>query len=207
MTALAETRDNETGNHIRRTQHYVRALAEALHWRPEFRSRIDEAAIKLLSKSAALHDIGIVGIPDHILLKPGKVSEAELAIMQTHAELGWAALAEAERNLGETNSYLAFAREIAYTHHKNWDGTGYARRLRGEEISISGRLMEIADTYDAIVSQRVYRPARSHEEAVSAIVEASGRQFDPALVESFVEVAPIFKEIHRRFADGGSGDS
>ena len=201
MASLAETRDDETGNHIRRTQYYVRALAEALQRHPEFSDQFDEWTVDLLFKSAAVHDIGKVGIPDRILLKPGRLNEAEFAIMRTHTELGWAALAEAERNLGETGSFLRYAREIAYTHHEKWDGTGYPRRLTGEEIPISGRLMAIADAYDAIVSERVYKSARTHEEAVAVILAESGRHFDPALVAVFAEIAPEFKKIHQRFSD------
>ncbi len=201
FASLAETRDVETGNHIRRTQHYVRALAEALRQRPHVRGELDEATVELMFKSAALHDIGKVGIPDHILLKPGKLDEAEFAIMRRHTELGQAAIARAEREVGDISFFLAMAREIAYTHHEKWDGSGYPRGLKGEHIPLPGRIMAIADAYDAIVSERVYKPARTHEEAVAAIIEGSSRHFDPALVGVFIEIAPIFKEIHRRFAD------
>lgn len=204
LASLAETRDVETGNHIRRTQHYVRALAEASQRRIEFRSQLDEATIELMFKSAALHDIGKVGIPDRILLKPGKLEPAELAIMQTHAEIGRATIANAEQEADDISSFLAMAREIAHTHHEKWDGTGYPRGLKGEDIPLSGRIMAIADAYDAIVSERVYKPVRSHETAVDEIVRCSGSHFDPALVEVFIEVAPLFKEIARHLADAQS---
>jgi response regulator RpfG family c-di-GMP phosphodiesterase len=205
FASLAETRDIETANHVRRTQHYVRALAEALHRRPQFRSVINEQTIELMFKSAALHDIGKVGIPDHILLKPGKLDEAEFAIMQTHVEIGRGAIARAQQEAGDISSFLAMAREIAHTHHEKWDGTGYPRGLKGEDIPISGRIMAIADAYDAIVSKRVYKAARSHKAAVDAIVEGRGRHFDPVLVDVFIEVVPIFQDIYHRFADPASG--
>lgn len=197
MASLAETRDNETGNHIYRTQHYVRALARAARLAfPE----LDEATTELLFKTAPLHDIGKVGIPDRILLKPGKLTPEEYAIMQSHAELGRSAIAAAERALGPS-PFLRLAREIAHTHHERWDGTGYPRRLAGEEIPLAGRIMAIADVYDAIVSRRVYKPAMMHEAAVKIIEEESGSHFDPRLVAAFLTVAGEFDEIHRRFAD------
>ena len=207
LASLAETRDSETGNHIRRTQHYVRALAEALQQRPDFHGSLDEATVELMFKSAALHDIGKVGIPDHILLKPGKLAPAEFAIMQGHAEIGRAAIARAEREAGDISSFLEMAREIAHTHHEKWDGSGYPRGLKGEQIPLSGRIMAIADAYDAIVSERVYKPARSHDDAVAAIVAGRGAHFDPVLVDVFLEVAPAFREIHRRFADPADAGS
>jgi putative two-component system response regulator len=204
MASLAETRDNETGNHIRRTQHYIRALAKALRDRDLFAEELDDAAIDLLFKSAALHDIGKVGIPDHILLKPGKLDADEFAVMKTHTDLGSAAIANAERLLGESSSFLRKAQEIVHTHHEKWDGTGYPRGLKGVEIPLSGRLMAIADVYDALVSKRVYKSALSHAEALDIIVSERGRHFDPELVDVFAGIAGTFESIHRRFADGSS---
>jgi response regulator RpfG family c-di-GMP phosphodiesterase len=201
MASLAETRDNETGNHIRRTQHYVRALAEASRQRRPFEADLDDTTIELLYKSAPLHDIGKVGIPDSILLKPGKLDEREFAVMKTHAELGRRAIADAAGHLGASSSFLHVAQEVAFTHHEKWDGTGYPRGLKGTDIPISGRLMAIADVYDALVSERVYKPAMSHAEAVAIIARERGRHFDPDLVDVFVEIAPTFEAIHRRFSD------
>lgn len=198
MASLAEVRDNETGNHIYRTQHYVRALAEAA--RPLFPELLDDAMIELIFKSAPLHDIGKIGVPDKILLKPGKLDAEEYAIMQTHAELGRRAIEAAEKRLG-ASTFLAVAKEIAFTHHERWDGSGYPQGLSKIDIPLSGRLMAIADVYDALVSERVYKKAIPHMEAVALIRSEKGRHFDPVLVDLFEATAPIFDEIHRQFID------
>ena len=202
MASLAETRDNETANHVRRTQHYLRVLAEGARERGLFAEQLDDATLDLLFKSAPLHDIGKVGIPDSILLKPGRLDDDERATMQTHAELGRIAIADAERHLGGTSSFLRLAKEIAHTHHERWDGTGYPQGLAGEAIPLSGRLMAIADVYDALVTKRVYKEAMTHDEAVAVVTGERGRQFDPRLVDVFREIAARFGEIHARFADG-----
>ncbi|OJU05941.1 MAG: hypothetical protein BGN83_01605 [Rhizobium sp. 63-7] len=198
MASLAEVRDNETGNHIYRTQHYVRALAEAA--RPLFPELLDDAMIELIFKSAPLHDIGKIGVPDKILLKPGKLDAEEYAIMQTHAELGRRAIEAAEKRLG-ASTFLAVAKEIAFTHHERWDGSGYPQGLSKIDIPLSGRLMAIADVYDALVSERVYKKAIPHMEAVALIRSEKGKHFDPVLVDLFEATAPIFDEIHRQFID------
>ncbi|GAB6042452.1 response regulator [Endothiovibrio diazotrophicus] len=202
MASLAETRDNETGNHIRRTQHYVKALAEALSQRPGYAERLDERTVDLLYKSAPLHDIGKVGIPDHVLLKPGKLTAEEFAVMKHHPAYGRDAIASAEALLGDRDSsFLRYAREIAYTHHEKWDGSGYPEGLAGEAIPLSGRLMAVADVYDALICKRVYKPPFSHERAVEIIVEGKGRHFDPTVVEVFEELAEAFRTIAARFSD------
>ncbi|MBX3578757.1 MAG: HD domain-containing protein [Rhizobiaceae bacterium] len=201
MASLAETRDNDTGNHVRRTQHYVRALAEACAVRGVFADELTPAMIDLLYKSAPLHDIGKVGIPDRILLKPGRLDAEEFEVMKTLAELGRAAIANAERQFGTCMPFFDVAKELAHTHHERWDGGGYPRGLKGRDIPISGRLMAIADTYDALVSERVYKPAMPHRAAVDLMAAETG-QFDPALVEVFTEIAEDFENIHRFFADG-----
>ncbi len=198
MAALAEVRDNETGNHIYRTQHYVKVLAEAA--RERFAEQLDDATIDLIFKSAPLHDIGKIGVPDKILLKPGKLDRDEFAIMQTHTELGRRTIEAAERRLG-TSTFLSLAKEIAYTHHEKWDGSGYPTGLSGGNIPLSGRLMAIADVYDALVSERVYKQAIPHQDAVDLIVSESGRHFDPDLIEIFSQVAPAFATIHSQFVD------
>jgi putative two-component system response regulator len=197
MASLAEVRDNETGNHIYRTQHYVRALAIAA--RRSYRE-LDDEAVELLFKTAPLHDIGKVGIPDRILLKPGKLTPEEYEIMKGHADLGRSAIETAENALGPS-LFLRYAREIAHTHHERWDGTGYPQGLAGEDIPLAGRIMAIADVYDAIVSRRVYKPAMMHEAAVKIIAEESGRHFDPQLVTAFLGIADEFDEIHQQFAE------
>lgn len=200
LASLAETRDNETGAHLLRTQRYVRALAERLKWHPRFRNHLDGETIMLLFKSAPLHDIGKVGIPDRILLKPGKLSDKEFEVMKTHALLGASALRAAEEQLG-TSSFLRIAREIAETHHERWDGSGYPGGLRGEAIPVSGRLMALADVYDALISERVYKQAFSHVEARAIILEGRERHFDPAVVDAFLSVEAEFVRIAADFRD------
>lgn len=169
MASLAETRDNETGNHIRRTQHYVKLLAELLRDHPRFRHFLNDETIHLLFKSAPLHDIGKVGIPDHILLKPGRLTKEEFEIMMTHTTLGRDAIQRAEDQLGFPVDFLRLAKEIAYSHQEKWDGSGYPQGLSGDDIPISARLMAVADVYDALISHRVYKPGMPHEEAVDII--------------------------------------
>ncbi|WP_189690658.1 HD-GYP domain-containing protein, partial [Pseudorhodoferax aquiterrae] len=195
MASLAETRDNETGAHIRRTQLYVRRLAEQLKDHPRFSGQLSERTIELLYKSAPLHDIGKVGIPDEILLKPGKLTAEEFEIMKTHTTLGHTAIAEAEQRLGMKVDFLSLAKEIALSHQEKWDGSGYPQALAGEAIPLSARLMALADVYDALISKRVYKPAFPHEEAVRIVVEGRGKHFDPDVVDAFLAVAEDFRQI------------
>jgi putative two-component system response regulator len=201
MASLAETRNTETGNHIRRTQHYVKVLAEALKSNPRFSSEINDDTIELLHKSAPLHDIGMIGIPDHILLKPGKLTPEEFEIMKTHTTLGRDAIAAAEKLIDAPNSFLQFAREIAYSHQEKWDGSGYPRALAGEQIPVSARLMAVADVYDAVISKRVHKLGHSHETAVGIIREGRGRHFDPDVVDAFLDNEEQIRDIAERFAD------
>lgn len=200
LASLAETRDNETGAHILRTQRYVKALAEQLRTHPRFSAALDEETIDLLYKSAPLHDIGKVGIPDAILLKPGKLTDEEFAIMKGHAQIGADALAIAEKTLG-ANSFLRVAREISLTHHEKWDGSGYPAGLHGDAIPVSGRLMAVADVYDALISKRVYKPAFSHEKAMTIIREGRGRHFDPDVVDAMNAIEATFQQIAADFSD------
>ena len=201
MASLAETRDNETGNHIRRTQHYVRALAKKLQTHPRFAPALSDATIDLLFKSAPLHDIGKVGIPDRILLKPGDFTPEEFEIMKTHAALGRDAILAAEKSLNAPHSFLRFAREIAYSHQERWDGSGYPEGLAGDAIPLSARLMAVADVYDALISQRVYKAGMPHEQAAAMVVEGRGTHFDPDIVDAFLDIADEFQDIAARFAD------
>ncbi len=205
LASLAETRDNETGMHIRRTQAYVRALAEQLRDHPRFAAYLTPARIDLLEKSAPLHDIGKVGVPDAILLKPGKLDPDEWEIMKLHTVYGAEALSQAEQDLG-ANSFLHLAWEIAYTHHEKWNGEGYPRRTKGEDIPIAGRLMAIADVYDALISKRVYKPAFPHEKAKAIILDGKGEHFDPAVVDAFRASEAAFTEIAARLADPAGED-
>lgn len=200
MASLAEYRDPETGGHIKRTQNYVKALALKLRENPKFRSHFDDDAVEMLYKSAPLHDIGKVGIPDHILLKPGKLTDAEFEEMKQHTTFGRDAILAAENKLG-SNSFLRFAREIAYTHQEKWDGSGYPQALQGEEIPISGRLMAVADVYDALISRRCYKSPFPHTEAVEIITDGRGTHFDPDMVDAFLELAETFREIAHEYAE------
>jgi len=200
LASLAETRDNETGAHILRTQRYVRALAQQLSDHPRFSEVLDEETIDLLYKSAPLHDIGKVGIPDEILLKPGKLNDEEFLIMKTHAQVGADALKIAEESLG-SNSFLNLAREISLTHHEKWDGSGYPAGLSGDDIPVSGRLMAVADVYDALISKRVYKPAFPHEKAMEIIREGRGLHFDPDVIDALNVIEQQFQDIAATFSD------
>jgi len=201
MASLAETRDNETGNHLRRTQHYVRCLAQALQHHPRFEQVLTHENIELLFKSAPLHDIGKVGIPDHILLKPGKLTPEEFEVMKTHTTLGFEALVRAEEALGERLDFLAFAKQIALSHQEKWDGSGYPHGLSGDDIPVAARLMALADVYDALISQRVYKPPFDHLEAVRIITAGRGSHFDPDMVDAFLRVQDDFNAIAQRYVD------
>ena len=201
MASLAETRDSDTGNHIRRTQYYVKVLAEKLQHHPQFGFFLTDEVIDLLFKSAPLHDIGKVGIPDRILLKPGSFTPEEFAIMQTHTALGFNVIQSAEERLGMKVDFLRFAKEIAYYHQEKWDGSGYPEGLRGTDIPISARLMALADVYDALISRRVYKQGMPHEQAVAIIIEGRGSHFDPDVVDAFLELQGEFQAIAARFTD------
>ena len=201
LAHLAETRDPETGNHLRRTQEYVRTLARGLKHHPRFSHYLDERTIGQLAQSAPLHDIGKVGIPDHILLKPGKLTPDEWAIMKTHAEIGAEAIAQAIADSARPVEFLQIAQEIARSHHEKWDGSGYPRGLAGDGIPISARLMALADVFDALICARVYKPPMPYEEAYSIIVSGSGTHFDPDVVDAFIREFDTFKRIADNYAE------
>ena len=197
---LAEFRDPQTGGHIKRTQNYVRCLADYLKGRPRFSPLLDQAHIDRIFKSAPLHDIGKVAIPDTILKKPGKLTPGEFKIMKTHTIYGYDALTASTYRLGQ-DSFLNCAGTMALTHHERWDGSGYPHGLEGEAIPIEGRLMAIADVYDALVSKRVYKPPLPHSKAVGIILEGKGRHFDPDMVDAFESLAENFRAIAMTYAD------
>ena len=201
MASLAETRDNETGNHIRRTQHYVAALARELRYHPRFSGELTDENIALLFKSAPLHDIGKVGVPDAILLKPGPLTREEFEVMKMHTVYGRDAIIGVERHLGGTNNFLRYAREIAYSHQEKFDGSGYPQGLAGDAIPLSARLMAVADVYDALISKRVYKPAFTHETAVELIRQGRGEHFDPDIVDAMLAIEERFTEIAAQFFD------
>jgi putative two-component system response regulator len=201
MASLAETRDAETGNHIRRTQHYIKALAEQLKPHPRFNAFLTPNNIAMLFKSAPLHDIGKVGIPDRILLKPGRFTPEEFEIMKTHTTLGRDAIAHAEASLGTQVDFLRMAKDIALFHQEKWDGSGYPAGLRGDAIPVSARLMAVADVYDALISKRIYKQSMSHDTAVDIITQGRGSHFDPDMVDGFLTIQGEFQAIALRYAD------
>ncbi|MDX9706987.1 MAG: two-component system response regulator [Azospira sp.] len=205
MASLAETRDSDTGNHIRRTQAYVGALAEKLCNHPRFAHYLSAGQVRLLYKSAALHDIGKVGIPDRVLLKPGRLEPGEFELIKQHCRIGHDVIESAERSAGESlGSHIKFlrtAREIALTHHEKWDGSGYPEGLAGDAIPISARLMALADVYDALISRRIYKDAMPHAQAAAIIGESRGTHFDPDVVDAFFAIEDEFQAIARRYAD------
>lgn len=201
MASLAETRDNETGNHLRRTQKYIRALAMKLRDHPRFKDFLTEDNIESLYKLAPLHDIGKVGIPDAILLKQGKLTPEEFEIMKSHPLLGGNAIAMAESGLPTPNRFLHIAREIATGHHEKWDGSGYPLGLKGEAIPISARLMALADVYDALISRRIYKQPFTHTEAVAHILQGHGTHFDPDVTDAFLAIQEEFRLIAEKYKD------
>jgi putative two-component system response regulator len=201
LARLAEIRDPETGNHLRRTQGYIRLLAHHLKTHPRFSAVLNDASIEVLVRSAPLHDIGKVGIPDHILLKPGKLTAEEWEIMKTHARLGFQAIEQAEQDAERPVEFLAVAKEIAHYHHEKWDGSGYPEGLAGDAIPISARLMALADVFDALISQRIYKTPLSMEKAVRIISEGRGSHFDPDIVDVFLALQDEFERIAQRYAD------
>ncbi|WP_328825011.1 response regulator [Zoogloea dura] len=201
LARLAEIRDPETGNHLRRTQAYVAVLATQLAKDPRYTRQLTSHTIDLIAKSAPLHDIGKVGIPDHILLKPGKLTPEEWVIMQTHARLGSEAIEHAEEDAERPVPFLAFAKEIARHHHERWDGSGYPDGLAGEGIPLSARLMALADVFDALISRRTYKEPFSLEQARKMISDARGSHFDPDVVDAFLVEFPRFAEIAELYGD------
>lgn len=201
LASLAETRDNETGNHIRRTQLYLWELARQLQHDPRFADELTDKKIEILIRSAPLHDIGKVGVPDKILLKPEQLSPEEYEIMKRHAAIGRQAIELAEAQLGKKVDFLECAKEVAYSHHEKWDGTGYPEGSSGLQIPLSARMMALADVYDALVSWRIYKPGLSHEQARSIIVAGRGKHFDPAMVDAFIRAEDQFRQIARNYLD------
>jgi adenylate cyclase len=200
---ITETRDPETGNHIKRTRSYVKILAEHIKSKPAYGDMVDDAYIEHLVQSAPLHDLGKVGVPDHILLKPGELSAGEFEEIKKHTQCGKRVIDTAQAKLGDA-SFLRVAGEMALTHHEHWDGTGYPNGLKGDAIPLSGRIMAIADVYDAFSSGRLYKKGISHEKAVENILAKRGSQFDPQLIDAFMEIQKQFQTIAEQFADAGA---
>ncbi|HDV5387302.1 TPA: HD domain-containing protein, partial [Vibrio cholerae] len=191
----------ETGNHLLRTQHYVKVLAQRLATTDKYRDVLSPTVIDTYFKAAPLHDIGKVGIPDNILLKPGKLTPDEFTTMRNHALLGKLALEKAEKLSGACTALINAAKEIVIGHHEKWDGSGYPMGLRGEAIPLSARLMALADVYDALICRRVYKEPMSHEEAKAIILQGRGSHFDPMVIDAFLIEEQNFIDIAQKFAD------
>jgi response regulator RpfG family c-di-GMP phosphodiesterase len=207
LATLAETRDNETGQHVHRTQKFVEILAKELQTHPDFKDQLSDSAIEQIYKSAPLHDVGKVGIPDHILHKPGKLTDVEFDQMKKHTTFGSDAIEEAINSLASslsidgTGTFLHYARDIAHYHHERWDGSGYPKGLIGDNIPLAARIMAVADVYDALVSERVYKEAYSREKAEEIIINQSPGQFDPRIIEAFKQLRDQFWEIKLYYSD------
>ncbi len=202
MAAVAESRDPETGAHIKRTQHYVKAIAEQLKSAGEYSDTLTREYIDLLFASAPLHDIGKVGVPDKILLKPGKLTDSEFELMKKHAEYGKKIIYSTAKKI-EGNNFLQIAGEIAYGHHEKWDGTGYPLGLAGQDIPLASRIMAVADVYDAMISRRCYKPPFPHEESIQYMREKRGKIFDPAVFDAFLGIEDQIREIAATYQDEG----
>jgi len=204
LAKLAESRDPETGAHLDRVRSYCRVLALRLQQYAEFQEVVDDNFVRLLYETSPLHDIGKVAIPDSVLLKPGRLSEYEFATMKTHTIRGAETI---ESLLAEfpNAGFLQMARDVILSHHEKYDGSGYPHGLVGEDIPLCGRIVAVADVYDALTSKRVYKDAYSHDHARSIIVGDAGKHFDPMIVEAFVEVEDAFVRIRERFADSEAG--
>jgi len=200
MAALAETRDNELGGHFLRTQHSAMILAQELSTLPEYGRYFRDVPFDTFFKSIPLHDVGKVGIPDNILFKPGKLTPGEFEIMKLHTVHGRDILRRAESHI-TGNSFLAVARDVAYTHHERWDGAGYPQGLCGEAIPVPGRIMAVVDVYDALISTRVYKKPIPHSQAVSIIAQGSGTHFDPAVADVFNECRETIRDLSLAYAD------
>jgi putative two-component system response regulator len=200
LAKLAESRDSETGAHLDRVRNYSRLLAGYLQHNGPYQDKIDGNFVQLIYTSSPLHDIGKVAIPDCVLLKPGRLSDREYEIMKTHTTLGAQTLDAALREHPGAR-FLQMAKNIAATHHERWDGNGYPLGLRGTAIPLCGRIVAVADVYDALTSKRVYKAAFSHEVAMSTIVQGSGEHFDPAVVQAFLALEPQFIAIQSKYVE------
>lgn len=201
IAMLANTRDMDIGNHLLRKQMYVRALAWKLSKHPRFHGTLTVSYITTLFNAVPLHDIGKVGIPDRILLKPGKLTAEEFDIIKTHTVLGRDTILRAQAFAGEEVPLLTVAKEMAYSHHEKWDGSGYPLGLKGDHIPISARLMALADVYDALISRRVYKGPLSHNESVNIVAHLKGTHFDADVVDAFLDIHENINAIAVAYSD------
>ena len=203
MANLAETRDLDTGFHIKRTRIYMKLFAVQLSTKDKYHDMLTPDYIEQLSNSAPLHDLGKVGVRDSILLKPDKLTKEEFEVMKSHAYLGFKALDEAEKQMDETDgfTFLHIAKDIAHYHHEKWDGTGYPDGLVGESIPLCARMMAIVDVYDALISKRVYKDDMAHDAAMAILIEGKGTHFDPALIDALLEIENVFSVVATKYKD------
>jgi putative two-component system response regulator len=201
MASLAETRDSDTGKHLFRVQNYVISLIRRVQTQPRFAATLTAPFIKALYQYVPLYDMGTIGIADRILLKPGRLTPAEFEVMQTHVTLAHDAIRQAEQALACPSPQLQTLKDIAYCHHEKWNGSGYPQGLSGDQIPLAARLIAIADVYDALISDRVYKSGVPHEQAVGIIFQGRASHFDPDLVDAFIEIQDEFQAIAKRYAD------
>ncbi len=201
VATLAELRESDTESHILRVQSYVRVLAAQLQRNPAWADSLSDEFIQVLCASVPMYDLGTVGVPDRILLKPGRLSPDEVAIMRTHTTLGHAAIVRAEKTLGRSSPLLTLAKEIALSHQEKWNGSGYPQGLVGAAIPRSARIVALADVYDALITSKVYRQGMTHEQAVQLIFTERESHFDPDVVDACMDIHPEFAEIAQRLAD------
>jgi putative two-component system response regulator len=201
LASLAELRESDTESHLIRVQNYVRVIAEKMQSRSQYGEMLTPQYIETLVSTVPMYDMGTVGVPDKILLKPGRLSAEEVAIMRTHTTQGYEAIVRAEKTLGRQSPYLAVAKELTLSHQEKWNGKGYPQGLTGEAIPLSARIVALADVYDALISNKVYKDGVSHDAAVKVIVSERGEHFAPDVVDAFMEVHTEFEAIARRHAD------
>jgi putative two-component system response regulator len=204
LAKLAESRDPETGEHLERVRNYCRLIAQHLQNQPRFRRQVDDEYVQLIYETSPLHDIGKVAIPDHILLKPGRLTPEEFEIMKTHTTFGAATLEAALEKFPGT-PFLEMARDIALGHHERYDGRGYPHGVVGDEIPLAARIMALADVYDALTSRRVYKEAYGHNRTRDMIVAETGTHFDPVMVNAFLAREQQFMAVCQEYAEKGNG--
>jgi len=201
MAKLAESRDPEMGGHLERIRYYSKTLAEAIFKSDDLPQEIDNLFVDNIFLTSPLHDIGKIGIPDYVLLKPGRFDDKEFEIMKNHCRIGFETLNEALKRYPKAD-YLLMSAEIAHSHHEKINGIGYPDRLKENEIPLSARIVALTDVYDALVSKRVYKDAYGHDMAKDIIMKEKGEHFDPMVVDAFLSCEDMFIEIFNRYTEG-----
>ena len=201
LATIIEYRNLESGEHIRRTSMLTQIIVNRLLTVPGYREELLAGNTKSLVQATALHDIGKIGIPDSVLLKPGKLTDEEFEIMKTHAEIGGSIIDSIAEALPDNDNYLKYCKEICHFHHEQWGGRGYPTGLKGADIPLSARILSIVDVYDALVNPRVYKPAMTHEEAMGIIIDGSGTQFDPGIVDVLKDISEEFWTLEQSMRD------